>query len=482
MMRRLHIFHLLGHLLIAISAIMLLSSLWSLAEGGPDFYALLGSALLTAAAGIIIRLVTPFKNDITLVESFMLVTLAWFVAGAFGALPYYFFGVFEGYLDAYFESISGFTTTGATLIENIEGMPSGLLLWRSFTQWLGGMGIIVMFVALLPRLGFRGMNLFRAEMPGVFTDRVVPRIAEMAKKLWLIYMVLTALLLGLLILFGVPIYHAINHALTTMPTGGFSTMDDSVAGLGNPAVEVIIIIFMLLAGINFALYYQLIRKDFKSFYKNPELRFYLALIFVSIILVTINIAVIYNFDFGETLRKGAFQVVSIVTTTGYTTANFDVWPGFSKVLLFIFMFTGGSGGSTSGSMKQIRIIILLKFSYREIYRLVHPTAVSKVKLGQRAVSEEVLRNVVAFTILYVFSFILGALALSGMGLDPSTASSAVAATLGNVGPGFGMVGAEHTFQIIPSLGKAILCFMMVLGRLEIYTVLIFILAEVRLIK
>lgn len=476
-MRRLYIINLLGNILIAFSAVMLLCSFWSLAERGPDFFALFISALITATTGIIIRLVTPFKTDITLVESFMLVTMAWLFAGAFGALPYIIYGVFDSYLDAFFESVSGFTTTGATLIESIENTPSGILLWRSFTQWLGGMGIIVLFVGLLPRLGFRGINLFKAEMPGVFTDRVVPRIAEMAKKLWLIYLGLTVLLLIILFFFGVPFYHALNHALTTMPTGGFSTFDDSIAGLGNPAVEVVIIIFMLLAGINFALYYQLLRRDFKSFYKNPELRFYLSVAFIAFILVVINIS--SHYDFGEMLVKGGFQVVSIVTTTGYTTADFNAWPSFSKVLLFILMFFGGSGGSTSGSVKQVRLILLLKFSYREIYKLIHPAAVSKVKLGKRAISEEVLRNVVAFTILYLFSFVLGALALSGMGLDPATASSAVAATLGNVGPGFGMVGPEHTFQIIPPLGKGLLCFLMILGRLEIYTVLIFILAETR---
>ncbi len=476
-MRRLHILHFLGRLLMVLALVMLLSALWSLFEGETAFYSLLVSAFLTGAAGLVIRLVTPFKSEISLVESFTLVTLAWFIAGAFGALPYFFCGVFNSYLDAYFESISGFTTTGATLMENIEGTPRGLLLWRSFTQWLGGMGIIVLFVALLPRLGFRGMNLFRAEMSGVFTDRVVPRIAEMAKRLWYIYMAMTVLLVILLLTTGVSFYQALNHALTTMPTGGFSPLNDSVAGLHNPAAEYIIIFFMLLAGINFALYYQLFQGNTRNFYRNPELRFYLVLVFIAIILVSFNIMAFYNGE--ETFRRGAFQVVSIITTTGYTTADFNVWPSFSKILLLIFMFLGGSGGSTAGGMKQVRLILLLKYVYRELYRLIHPTAVTKVKIGERIVPEELLRNVIAFSILYVFSFVAGSLALSGMGLDVETAYSAVAATIGNVGPGFGAVGAEHTYQIVPPLGKAILCFMMVLGRLEIFTVLVFILAEVR---
>ncbi len=476
-MRRLHIIHLLGYLLIALSLVMLISAIWSLVEGGPDLYALIISALITAGTGALICLITPFRSEITLVESFALVTLAWFIAGAFGALPYYFYGIFGTYLECYFESISGFTTTGATLIEDIEALPRGILVWRSFTQWLGGMGIIVMFVALLPRLGFRGMNLFRAEMPGVFTDRVVPRIAEMAKKLWFIYMGMTATLLVFLLLAGVSFFHAVTHALTTLPTGGFSPLNDSVAGLHNPAAEIIIIFFMLFAGINFALYYQLIQGKFQDFYRNPELRFYLALAFIAVILVSVNIFAYY--DLGETLRRGAFQVVSILTTTGYTTADFNAWPAFSRLLLLIFMFLGGSGGSTSGAMKQVRLILLLKFGYREIYRLIHPTAVTKVKLGERPIADEVLRNVLGFVFLYIISFILASLALSGMGLDAETAYSAVAATIGNVGPGLGQVGAEHTYQVVPPLGKAILSFMMVLGRLEIYTVLVFILAEFR---
>jgi len=476
-MRHLHIVNLLGRILVVLALVMLLSAIWALFEGGPDFYALGISALITAAAGLLMRMFTPFRAEISLVESFALVTLAWFVAGAFGALPYYFYGVFDSYLNAYFESISGFTTTGATLIENIEAQPRGLLLWRSFTQWLGGMGIIVLFVALLPRLGFRGMNLFRAEMPGVFTDRVVPRIAEMAKRLWFIYVGFTGALMVLLMLVGVSFYNAISHALTTMPTGGFSPLNDSIAGLENPLAEIIIIVFMLMAGINFALYYQVLRREYADFYRNPELRFYLSLAAISVVLVTINIGA--HYELGESIRTGAFQVVSILTTTGYTTADFDAWPFFSKILLLLFMFLGGSGGSTSGSMKQVRIILLLKYAYREIYRIIHPAAFTKVKLGDRSVSDDILRNVIGFVIIYITAFALAALALAGMGLDLETATSAVAATLGNVGPGLGEVGAEHTFQVVPPLGKGILCFMMVLGRLEIYTVLVFILAEIR---
>ena len=476
-MRRLHILNIIGTLLLALSGAMLLPALWALIAGTGDFGSIALSAVITAVFGLILRAFFSYRGDISLIESFILVTLAWLAAAVFGAFPYYIYGVFDSYLYSFFESISGFTTTGATLIENIESMPPGILLWRSLTQWLGGMGIIVLFVALLPRLGAKGMNLFRAEMPGVFTDRVVPRIADMAKKLWIIYMSLTLLLLILLMVFGSSFFHALNHALTTMPTGGFSTFNDSIAGFGKPAIEIVISIFMLLAGINFALYYQLYRKDYQGFYKNPELKFYLIIVVIAVILVSINISSYYGL--GENLRTSAFQVIAIITTTGYATANFDIWPSFSRLLLLIFMFFGASGGSTAGGMKQVRIILLVKFAFREVNKLIHPSAVSKIKLGSRPVSEEIMRNVLAFSVLYIGFFVAGSLALTAMGLDITTASSAVAATIGNVGPGLGLVGPENTFAAIPPLGLAILCFMMILGRLEIYTVIIFILAEIR---
>ncbi len=476
-MRRLHILNIIGTLLVALSAVMLLPAIWALLAGTGDFGALAISALITGSFGLILRNFYSYRGEISIIESFMLVTLAWLFAAIFGGLPYYIYGVFDGYLYSFFESVSGFTTTGATLIENIESMPPGILLWRSLTQWLGGMGIIVLFVALLPRLGAKGMNLFRAEMPGVFTERVVPRIADMAKKLWIIYMSLTLLLLILLMVFGSSFFHALNHALTTMPTGGFSTFDDSVAGFANPAIEIIISIFMLLAGINFALYYQLFRKDYQSFYKNPELRFYMALVVISVIFISINISSYYGL--AENLRTSLFQVASIITTTGYATANFDIWPSFSRLLLLVFMFLGASGGSTAGGMKQVRIVLLVKYACREVNKLIHPSAVSKIKLGSRPVSEDIMRSVLAFAVLYIGLFAAASLALTAMGLNITTAASAVAATIGNVGPGFGMVGPEHTFAAIPPAGLAILCFMMILGRLEIYTVIIFILAEIR---
>ena len=476
-MQRLHILHLIGYLLIALSLVMLFPLAWSLFEGGADSSSLLVSALITGLVGIILCLLIPSSNRITLVDSFALVTLAWFLAGFFCALPYYFYGLFDRFTAACFESISGFTTTGATVINDVEAVPAGLLLWRSLTQWLGGMGIIALFVALLPRLGFHGMNLFRAEVPGVFADRVVPRVAEMARKLWYIYVVLTMLQTALLMLVGLPFYHALNHALTTMPTGGFSTLNSGVASLGNPAAEMIIIVFMLVAAVNFALYYQLLRGDFRNFFRNPELRFYLFFVLLVTILVAFNI---HSHDgVGETMRRASFQVSSIISTTGFSSVNFDAWPVFSKALLFMCTFIGGPGGSTAGGIKLVRIMLLGKFVYREIYRFVHPAAVSTVKLGDRPIPEDVLRNAVAFIFLYMSASALGALVLAGMGLDLTTSFSAAAASLSNVGAGFGLIGSLPGYGSIPLPGLCFLAFLMILGRLEIYTVLVFFLVAFR---
>ncbi len=467
----------LGSLLLVLSGFMLVCALFSLAWGEPDFIYILLSAGLTGAVGLLMRFILPGKKEITIAESFSLVALAWILSGVFGALPFYFYGVFDSFLSAFFESVSGFTTTGATLIEDVESLPRGILLWRSLTQWLGGMGIIVLFVAFLPRLGIRGINLVKAELPGPITDRVVPRVAQMAKWLWLIYLLFTVILFLLLMLSGVSFFNSINHAFTTMPTGGFSPLNDSIAGLNNPLAEGIITVFMLFAGINFALYYLFLHGDRKAFWRNEEFRFYFSVVLVSIMLVTLTL--LFYYQPWEALLKGAFQVASILTTTGYATADFDAWPPFLRTLLLFFMFVGGMGGSTSGSMKQARFLLLFKVAFREIYRLVHPSAVTTVKLGKKAVSEQVLRNVSGFVFMFLLLHVITTLALSAMGLNLETAFSASIASLGNVGPGLNLVGPEETYQVIPPAGRLLLSLMMVVGRLEIFTILIFFTGLVR---
>lgn len=480
-MRQLRVFHLLGTTLLFLAGAMLLVAILSIVDQGPDRAAFFGAVLLTAAiGGAMYWFFLPSRHSqLSLVESFSLVTLAWFAAGVFGALPYHFYGVFGGsFLDAFFESVSGFTTTGATLITDIEILPRGLLLWRSMTQWLGGMGIIVLFLAVLPRFGFKGMIMFKAELPGPIAERVVPRVAETARKLWLVYVAFTFAQAVLLIVSGVSVFDSVAHALTTMPTGGFSTYNASVAALNNPWAEAIIIFFMLCAGINFALYFRMLRGDFSAF-KNQELRFYLGVLLFAVILVVINLAPRTGPDLLTSIRQSTFQVVSITTTTGYATANFDAWPHFSRVALFFLMFMGACGGSTGGGIKQIRLMLVFKYAFRELNRLIHPSAIASIKLRGQAVPEEMLRGMIGFSFLYIFFFVFSTLALSFMGLDFTTAASAVAATIGNVGPGLGLVGPLHTYQVVPDAGKILLSMMMILGRLEIYTVLVLLLPEAR---
>ncbi len=480
-MRNFRIPYLLGIMLLFLALAMLLPALWAVAEQGPDRLAFLKSILLTAVAGgaLYFYFLPSRGSELSIVENFTVVTLAWFVAGVFGALPFHFYGVFEGsFLQAFFEAVSGFTTTGATLIEDIEVLPRGLLLWRSLTQWLGGMGIIVLFLAVLPKFGFRSMTMFKAEIPGPVAEKVLPRVVETARRLWLIYVVFTAVLTLLLMLSGISFYDSLAHAFTTMPTGGFSPYNASIAAFNNPAAEVIIIFFMLFAGINFAIYFRIMRGEFNVL-KNPELRFYLVVILVGICLVTVNNLEQAGQSLTLALRQSAFQVVSITTTTGYATADFNGWPNFSRLFLLLVMFIGGCGGSTGGAMKQVRWMLMFKYAFRELSRVIHPSAISSVKLGRQFVNEEVLRSVMGFGFLYLLLTVGSTLFLALMGLDTETAFSAVAATIGNVGPGLGAVGPVETYQVIPPAGQFILSILMVIGRLEIFTVLVIFLPESR---
>ncbi len=480
-MRRLRMFYLLGIMLLFLAAMMVLAALWSIGEQEADRPAFLKAVAITAAAGALLCILGyPSRHgQTTLAESFSLVTLAWLLAGFFGGLPFYFYEGFDGtLLDAFFEAVSGFTTTGATLIAPLESLPRGLLFWRALTQWLGGMGIIVLFLAVLPRFGFKGTALYRAELPGPLAERFAPRLAETARWLWLIYVAMTALLALLLALCGLNFYDALAHALTTMPTGGFSPYSASIAALENPAAEVVITLFMFLAGVNFTLYYRLLHGE-RGALKSEELRFYIAVLAVAVALVAANIAPLYGGDLMLSLRRGAFQVVSIATSTGYACADFDAWPHFSRLLLFFLMFLGACGGSTSGGMKQVRLLLLLKYAWRELQRLLHPSSVAAVKLDGHAVSEETLRGVAGFTFFYMVFFVFTALALGWMKLDFTTAASAAGAALGNTGPALGLVGPRFTYQAIPAAGRALLILMMIMGRLEIYTVLVLLTPESR---
>lgn len=466
------IFHMLGILLIFIGVFKLFPLVWSIYYKEEEALIFLTCILLTLLGGFLLRGLGEYVENITLKESFAFVTFGWILAALFGSLPFYFSGVLPGYGDAFFEAMSGFTTTGATVIEDIEILGRGILIWRSMTQWLGGMGIIALFVAVLPRVGGGSFHLFRAEIPGPVKEKIVPRIAQTAKILWMIYVLISLAQLIMLYLSGLDIFESFNHTFTTMATGGFSTRNESIAAFNNPFTEGVIIAFMFMAGINFSLYYSLIRGNIKSLYQDYEFRFYFSFLLGTGLFVSLYLFLTTYDGIAESLRYGFFQVVSITTTTGFATDNFDEWPPLLRGLIFFLNFMGGCGGSTGGSVKQIRIIVALKYCFREVYRIIHPRAVLPVRLGNKLVSEGVVLNIVGYLFLYIFLFIIGSLLMAALGLDLVSSFSAVAVSLGNIGPGLEMVGPLETYAPLPLAAKLILSFFMLIGRLEIFTVMV----------
>lgn len=410
-------------------------------------------------------------------EGMAIVAIGWTAIGIFGALPFYLGNVFNTFIDAFFESVSGFTTTGATVLTNIEAVAEGFLLWRSFIQWLGGMGIIVLSLAILPFLGVGGMQLYKAEVPTPVPDKLKPRIRDTARILWKVYALISLAEVILLMFGGMGLYDALNHTFTTMPTGGFSTKNISIAYFDNLYFEIIFIFFMLMAGINFSLHYQMMRGKPLVLWRDSECRFFLGAVFLLIVVVSLDIYGSVYEKMSQAIRFAAFQVVSIVTTTGYTTADFEKWPAMSQFILLFGMFLGASAGSTGGGAKCLRVMIYFKYCYKELFSLIHPHAVTYVKIGGKAVPVDVLRSVLGFLGLYTGLLVLSSTILAGMGVDFLTSLSSIAATIGNVGPGLGMVGPTEHYAHIPYFGKWLLIWCMLLGRLEIYTLIIFFVPE-----
>jgi trk system potassium uptake protein TrkH len=384
---------------------------------------------------------------------------------------------FDSWVDAFFESVSGFTTTGSSILTNIEGISKGLLFWRSFIQWLGGMGIIVLSIAILPFLGVGGMQLYKAEVPSPVPDKLRPRIRDTAMVLWKVYAFISLAEVILLMMGKMDLYNALCHTFTTMPTGGFSTKNLSIAHYGSIYFDTIIVIFMLLAGINFSLHYQMIKGKPLAYWRDSECLFFFGVVIVLTIIISFNLYGSVYKPIGEAIRFGAFQVVSIVTTTGYATADYEKWPAMSQGILLLCMFLGASAGSTGGGMKCLRIMLCLKYCYKEIFSLIHPHAVKHIKIGGKAVSEDVVKSVLGFLALYIGLFALCSVLLAGTGVDLITSITAVASAIGNIGPGFGHVGPIDNYSEIPYLGKWLLIWCMLLGRLEIFTVIILLVPE-----
>jgi trk system potassium uptake protein TrkH len=474
-----HVFKVVGVLTITLAFTMVIPLLVGLFYRDLSVRPFLQAIAATLVGGVALYLIgrTDRSEFVSQREGMAIVALGWTVAGFFGALPFYFEGEFPTLVDAVFESVSGFTTTGASVLTDIEAVSKGLLLWRSLIQWLGGMGIIVLGIAILPFLGIGGMQLYKAEVPTPVPDKLQPRIRDTAMILWKVYALITVLQVVALWAGGMSFYDAVNHALTTLPTGGFSTKNASVAQFDSLYFDLVISFFMLLAGINFSLHYQMLRGKPLAFWRDSECRFFLGAVLVLTLIVSFDIWRTVYASLGEALRYGLFQVMSIVTTTGYATADYEQWPAMSQLILLLCMFLGASAGSTGGGMKCLRIMLCFKFCYKELFSLIHPRAVSHVKIAGKAVPDDVLRSVLGFLALYMGLFGLCSVLLAGLGVDFTTAFGAVAATLGNIGPGFGMVGPVENYAQIPYAGKWLLIWCMLLGRLEIYTVVILLVPE-----
>ncbi len=473
MLNRERIINIIGLLVIIEGFFILLCLLPAFIYGDGDFMAFLATAAITLSSGSAMWFFTRNADkSITKREGFIIVSLVWVVFSLFGSLPFWLSGAIPSYTDAFFETISGFTTTGATVLADIEALGHGLLFWRSLTQWMGGMGIIVLSLAILPVLGVGGMQLFVAEVPGPTKEKLHPRVKETARRLWGIYIIFTLLETVLLLLGGMNLFDAVNHSFTTMATGGYSTKNASIAYFNSPFIEYVITVFMFVAGTNFIMSYFAMHLRFDKIWKNEEFRFYLGLVLLFTLVVGAGLFLAGGHPPEESFRLAFFQVVSIITTTGYATADYLAWIPLLLVIILALMFLGGSAGSTGGGVKIIRVLLILKNSYLEIKRLIYPNAVIPVKLNNRPISQSIVANVLAFGFIYVLILAVSVVVLSTLGYGMDTAIGAAAACLGNVGPGIGMVGPAENYAHFPDFGKWFLSFIMLLGRLELFTILI----------
>lgn len=464
----------IGVLLIIVGALMLTGLPFSLYFGSGDANALLISGIINIALGApLYFFISREGNDIKKREGYLIVALGWLSMVTAGTLPYLFSGVIPEFYNAFFETVSGMTTTGATVLTDIEATPEGILYWRSLTQWIGGMGIIVLTVAIFPLLGIGGIELFVAEAPGPTSDKLHPRIRETAKRLWLIYVFLTALLCAILyFLSGLSFYDAINHAFTTMATGGFSTKNASMAYWDTPAVQYPIIFFMFMAGTNYTVIYYGLKGQFSKVWESDEYKAYWLIVVVLTVLMTLRLQTVTELGWEKSFRDSIFQIVSLITTTGYVSADYTKWTPGLTMTFFILMFLGACAGSTSGGIKLIRHLVFFKNSFLEFKRILHPRAIVPLKLNGQVVPSRIMTHIIIFLLLYMILFVTGSIILSVLGLDFLTAVGAVATSLGNVGPGIGEVGPVDNFAWLPWYIKVFLTALMLLGRLELFTILV----------
>ncbi|MEA3496697.1 MAG: TrkH family potassium uptake protein [Bacteroidota bacterium] len=467
------IINVLSRLIVLVGVFMLLSLVPSFYYHSGDHIAFIISSIISIASGSLLYFLTR-NNDHSpgKKEGYFIATLGWIVISLFGSLPFILSGAIPSFTNAFFETMSGFTTTGASILTEIESLPKGILFWRSIIQWIGGMGIIVLTVAIIPFLGIGGMQLFVAEVPGPTPDKLHPRITQTAKRLWIIYVIFTLAETILLKIAGMSIFDAVNHSFTTMATGGYSTKNASIAAFNSPYIHYIITVFMFIAGTNFTLSYFAFNGNLKKLIKDDEFKNYFLLVLSAGLIIAAILYLGGGLNPEKSIRDSIFQVVSIVTTTGFVTANYEHWGLFATIFIFILMFVGGSAGSTGGGMKIIRLLLLIRNTKMEFKRLIHPRAVVSVRFNAKVVPNEVILNILSFFFLYILIFVFSSLVMIILGLDFYTAIGSVAASLGNIGPGIGDVGAVGNYAEIPIFGKWFLSFLMLLGRLELFTVLI----------
>jgi trk system potassium uptake protein TrkH len=410
-------------------------------------------------------------------EAIATVAFSWLAVGLLGAIPYVMDGAIPTYIDAFFETVSGFTTTGSTILPNIESLSKTSLFWRSLTHWLGGMGIIVLFIAIFPQLGVGAKHLFKSEVPGPITEGLRPKIKETSSALWKIYFGLTFLLMFLLWLAGMPVFDSVTHAFATLATGGFSIKNASIKFYDSMTIDFIITIFMILAGINFSLYFLIFNGRYKAPFKDSELKTYLSIIGIATFVLTFVLLDKYSNDILQAFRYASFQVAAIITTTGFATDDFNIYPPLGKIILLSLMFIGGSAGSTSGGMKVSRVVIAVKASFFEVYKTFRPHYVRSLKVSHSKIPPDIVRGIFAFVIVFIFILFLGTVFVASFGIDIVTSFTSVLTALGNVGPGLERVGSVENFAFMPSPVKFVLSICMILGRLELYTILVMLIPD-----
>ena len=464
------VFRLAGKTLLVQAAAMVLPLLVGLIYGESPRPFLLSIAITAAVGGLL----TLPRSDNTLFprEGFCTVGLIWLLFSVFGALPFWFCGHFPSFVDCLFESASGFTTTGASILTAVESLPKGILFWRSFTHWLGGMGVLVLTIALLPSLGSRSAFLLQAESPGPVKSKLVPKTSQSSKILYGIYLALTILEVAFLKAAGMGWFDAINHSFSTAGTGGFSVRNLSIAAYNSPAIEIIITVFMLLFSVNFSVYFLILCGKLRRALKSDELRFFVGIVVCSALVIAFNIQPLFPGDFAAAVRHAFFQVASIISTTGFASADFNLWPVFSQVVLILLMLVGACAGSTGGGIKCARIVLLFKTLRRELHLIIHPRSVRIVKLDGRVVEERVLHTVHVFLASYLLILAIATLVISLDNFSFTTSVTAVIACLSNTGPGLDLVGPMGNFPPFSPLSKVVLSLCMIIGRLEIFPILI----------